>query len=474
MNPMSRHTRGSVPLEQVLVVSAIGLLASGSFLALGRGMERDIGASADGRGAPTPVIAGQAGEANAGAAAAAGAALSTQAGEWRDPPPVSPVVVAAAEIAAAAFDANRVASTPTNLVEPPSDACDSFFSACTFRKAASFVLDLPVIGPTSDFVVGMFDGVLWRSFENLRRGASPLEWARDAFVDMASLPLQLGGNFVSETQSLLGRAVSFLGGFVGWLTGSEPPREGGHRGLPDIGDNEATLYSDARGEGADIAPGDVDQGTLGDCVALAGFAAVAAQNPDLIRNAIRDNGDGTYTVTFWKQREPGHIWEPEWSTETVTVDAKVPLDDNGHPIYADVNDGELWVAILEKAWAETHGGYQAINGDTSFGPLEALTGRTSTTNVGLPFMSRSPSKQDLVRMWNDGYAIVAGNGKLGGSDKAPKGHQMYVLDVAADGTVTLGNPWGRGKEVTLTYEQFANDFAVNYAPTRPEVTPSIL
>jgi hypothetical protein len=474
MNRVPRHTRGTVSFEQIFLVSAVGLVASGSFLALGRGMERDIGAAADGRGAPTPVLASQAGETSAGAPAAAGSALGAQAGEWRDPPPISPVVVAAGEAAAAFFEANRVPPTPTNLVEPPSDACDSFFSACTFRKTASFVLDLPVIGLASDFTVGMFDGVFWRGFENLRRGASPLEWLRDGIVDVATLPLQLSGNFLSEAQEVAGRAVSFMGGFVGWLTGAEPPKEGGHRGLPDLGDDEATLYSDARGEGADIAPGDVDQGTLGDCVALAGFAAVAAQNPELIRNAIRDNGDGTYTVTFWKQREPGHIWEPEWTTETVTVDAKVPLDEKGRPIYADVNDGELWVAILEKAWAETRGGYQAINGDASFGPLEALTGRTSTTNVGLPFMSRAPSKQDLVRMWNDGYAMVAGNGKLGGSDKAPKGHQMYVLDVAADGTVTLGNPWGIGQEVTLSYEQFTNDFAVNYAPTRREVTPSIL
>src|SRR5690606_36561200 len=62
------------------------------------------------------------------------------------------------------------------------------------------------------------------------------------------------------------------------------------------------------GDSNDIDPNDVSQGQLGDCYFIASLAAIARQNPDLIREMIRDNGDGTYTITFHEQKEFWEFW----------------------------------------------------------------------------------------------------------------------------------------------------------------------
>ncbi|MBL9039566.1 MAG: hypothetical protein JNG84_13690, partial [Archangium sp.] len=56
-----------------------------------------------------------------------------------------------------------------------------------------------------------------------------------------------------------------------------------------------------------VSPGDVRQGALANCYFPGAIAAVAATNPEVIRDMVKDNGNGTYTVTF-KQMD--------WTTRT--------------------------------------------------------------------------------------------------------------------------------------------------------------
>lgn len=492
MSRSRRSTRGQVSLEQVVLVCGVGLAALSSMTLLGGAMEDDIAGTSG--GAPAALPAAQAAEGaptwrppvpmppppgvQEGIAAGALAALESLGGrngegDGGEDKAGEGWITRAGKILSEAASNAAARITPTVLRGSDDASCQGLFSLCTLERVGSGLWNWSGASLAWDTTKGLADGAFWRSFENLAEGAgSPLEWFGDAAMDLFSLPLQLGGNALSEAQSLLGRGIKFLGGLVGLVRGDDVPLGPDERALPPLDGEAPTLFRQSPMEAkfgvSDISPRDVDQGSLGSCVALAGFAAIALQNPELIRNAIRDNGDGTYTVTFWKQREPGHFWEPEWTQESVTVNAEVPVDENGNPRFADVNGGELWVAIMEKAWAELHGGYDAINGDFSFGPLEALTGRTSTTNVGLPFAGRAsvPALSDLDRMFDKGYAIVAGNGRFG-SDAAQKGHQFFVVDVDPSGFVTLGNPWGPGNpDVRISYEEFAQNFAVNYAPTR--------
>jgi len=46
----------------------------------------------------------------------------------------------------------------------------------------------------------------------------------------------------------------------------------------------------------------------------------------------------------------------------VIVDDFLPCGKNGQPAFATCRDGELWVSLLEKAWAKLHGTYARTEG----------------------------------------------------------------------------------------------------------------
>jgi hypothetical protein len=126
------------------------------------------------------------------------------------------------------------------------------------------------------------------------------------------------------------------------------------------------------------APTDVVQGQngaryLGDCWMLSSLAAVAHTQPQQLQDAIRDNGDGTYTVTLHTQGRDGSI-----QAEPVRVDGDVPMTADGRDAYAQRQDPkELWVVLMQKAFASKKGGYGAMDGGVPGEALTAVTGRRS-------------------------------------------------------------------------------------------------
>jgi hypothetical protein len=131
-------------------------------------------------------------------------------------------------------------------------------------------------------------------------------------------------------------------------------------------------YSKVRGTlfGKGVQPGDVHQGNLGDCFYLAALDSLAQRNPSAIENAIKDNGNGTYTVRLYQHDRASGALKPV----DVNVDAKLPTA-NGHL----APNQKLWAPVMEKAFAQLRDGYPQVDKGGYGGlAMETLTGKPST------------------------------------------------------------------------------------------------
>ncbi len=193
---------------------------------------------------------------------------------------------------------------------------------------------------------------------------------------------------------------------------------------------------------------DVVQGSIGDCYLVAAFSSLAHTNPDLIKDAFTENPDGTYSVRFFEKR--GATYE----AVSVTVDSDLPVETGTRSKYAKArNENEHWVTMLEKAYAQWKGSYEAIgNGGNAGTVFEALTGKRpewtstaySTSDVLFDRLSKATST---------GRPVTAGtHGKDSGVDYSGTGvyawHAYTVLGTSEEaGTklVELRNPWGKSE-----------------------------
>jgi calpain-15 len=63
----------------------------------------------------------------------------------------------------------------------------------------------------------------------------------------------------------------------------------------------------------------------------------------------------------------------------VTVDDFFPCFPNGSPMFSRSNGNELWVLLLEKAYAKIHGGYKTLSGGLPHEAMMDLTGCPTTS-----------------------------------------------------------------------------------------------
>lgn len=190
-----------------------------------------------------------------------------------------------------------------------------------------------------------------------------------------------------------------------------------------------------------IGDDDVEQGQLGDCYFLASLEAVAHTNPKLLENAIRDNKDGTYTVSLWSRPEEGSAPRKV----QVTVDGKLP-ESGGESRYATSRTGELWPMLFEKAYAAWNGGYENIQGGMATNALAALTGARPGWFPVDDKSSPTATFEQLQKLLKSGASVVASTQDL--KREVPnviEGHSYTVLGaVEQNGQkfVQLRNPWG--------------------------------
>lgn len=202
-------------------------------------------------------------------------------------------------------------------------------------------------------------------------------------------------------------------------------------------------------EKGEISSDDIEQGGLGDCWWLAGFGSVADADPDAIRDMIKPNSNGTYTVEF-----------PDGESVTVTPD--VVLGENGSPEFADPgSDAVMWPAILEKAYAEKEGSFGEIEGGRASDAMEIVTGNDSEEH------EPGDVSESQLNEWATGDPKTAvsvatkheddADGERYKDDTLVPGH-AYIVKGAKEGKVTLYNPWGQ--EVTVTTDEFQSHMRV--------------
>ena len=93
---------------------------------------------------------------------------------------------------------------------------------------------------------------------------------------------------------------------------------------------------------------------MGNCYFLATLSSLA-EFPERVKQMFvtqEINAAGIYLMRFYVN-----------GVETlVVVDDYLPVTEYGTPAFATCRDGELWVSLLEKAWAKLHGTYARTEG----------------------------------------------------------------------------------------------------------------
>jgi calpain-15 len=191
---------------------------------------------------------------------------------------------------------------------------------------------------------------------------------------------------------------------------------------------------------------------------------------------------GRYTVRLWDA--PAKVWRE------VTVSDEVPCArDTGKPLFTQPKGNELWVLILEKAFAKFIGTYAALEGGHALFALEALTGdhvmkffsedggalwrRYNLTHFSTPGAAPAApaapaarkkiglSRTEEAHSHGDAFAILrtyaarrsvigAGSGrgadtKAGAKRGIVQGHcyaVLRVVDTSGLRLLQLRNPWG--------------------------------
>lgn len=192
------------------------------------------------------------------------------------------------------------------------------------------------------------------------------------------------------------------------------------------------------------APRTAVQGELGDCWLVAACDAIASTNPEHLRNIIKENKDGTYTVTFQRfDHDKGRYLADE-----VTVTKQVYLR-GSKPLYGSSSVGDIWFPIVEKAYAQWKGGYDGVRAGYPFEAFEAILGAagrhfdcdaTPADAMWLALKKRSAAHEAMVT-WSRVETPTlpfANTGVMGD-------HAYSILGVEERGGeryVKVRNPWG--------------------------------
>lgn len=197
-----------------------------------------------------------------------------------------------------------------------------------------------------------------------------------------------------------------------------------------------TLYGDGHDPDQAVVIDAIQQGGIGNCYFLAALGSIVWHHRRIIQRMIKDNFDGTYTVTFAGAR-----------TEPVTVKAPTVIE---LALYTTVSQWGFWPAVIEKA-------YGVYNSTMSFSPSRVPAENTSIDNLWvdlfalltgqestLESLSTCPAdrlEQILDSAFREKRAVVAGSKAT--CSVIPGNHAYSVIGWDRSiSRITLRNPWG--------------------------------
>ena len=205
----------------------------------------------------------------------------------------------------------------------------------------------------------------------------------------------------------------------------------------------------------DPDPNDIRQGAIGNCWFLASIASLA-ESPALVKRLFitpEYNEFGIYKLRICKNGE--------WVV--VTVDDYIPCYYSGGPMFSSANGNELWVLLLEKAYAKLHGNYWQLRAgfvahgmmDLSGCPTQRYNFPQERSDFGAIQDFAEDFWSKLVAGDRAGYIMCAGTPGVdmwtegGGPDEEfgiVPGHAYSVIATKQYRNVRLlniRNPWGQ-------------------------------
>lgn len=260
-----------------------------------------------------------------------------------------------------------------------------------------------------------------------------------------------------------------------WRTGAAPTSALPKAPLPVSSNGITIIFKQIKGElyvrkpneSNAVKPSDVHQGSMGDCYFLASVAALAKTNPEMIKQMIQQNKDGSFTVRFTSQKIPlGKPYQTysdlPLKDRFVTVQNNFAYEQGAEKALGAKPNPDLWPLVLEKAFTKDVGSYvTAGGGGYASKVLNNYLGVASINTSLLPKQGQSSIKEALSQAMQ--RPTVANTVNFNDKNKAladkynivPR-HAYAVLGVSvgkAQGKevtlVNLYNPWGEKLDLPL-------------------------
>ena len=189
---------------------------------------------------------------------------------------------------------------------------------------------------------------------------------------------------------------------------------------------------------------DINQGSVGNCYFMSAMAAMA-EFPELIVECFRTlkvTKNGCYEVVM---RIHG-----KW--QIVLLDSYFPVDvQTKKPKFSKPNGAEIWVMLLEKAWAKVNGGYLNINAGLVSDPLSTFTNFPTEYYRFADHTNKNEIWEHIKECENNNYIMATtSNFTKEMSSVGLVGGHAFSLISAKEATVVgkvvkllkIRNPWG--------------------------------